>query len=136
MKNKILLLAVIALILGGRDLVTSRLDLPTSKDISAKKALIIQREMQLDSARNVKTDSSAVMAVKDSSRSLMGEDSAEMSAATQKAEQQKAEQLQKAAQQKVAQQQKLAQQKLAQQQKVEQQKLAQQQKIAQIGRAH
>lgn len=151
MKNKILLVAVIALILGGCDWVRSKLDLPTSKDIAAKKALIIQREMQLDSARNIKADSTSVIAVKDSSKSLMGEDSAEMSAATQraeqqriadeeavrkldaqqkaiqqqKAEQQKAEQLQKAAQQKVAQQ-----QKLAQQQKVEQQKLAQQQKVA------
>ena len=61
MNNKILLVCVSAtLILGGCDWVRSRLDLPTSKDIAAKKALIVKREMQQDSQKNVKLDSGAV----------------------------------------------------------------------------
>jgi len=61
MNNKILLVCVSAtLILGGCDWVRSRLDLPTSKDIAAKKALIVKREMQQDSQKNAKLDSGAV----------------------------------------------------------------------------
>lgn len=61
MNNKILLVCVSAtLILGGCDWVRSRLDLPTSKDIAAKKALIVKREMQQDSQKNSKLDSGAV----------------------------------------------------------------------------
>ena len=61
MNNKILLVCVAAtLILGGCDWVRSRLDLPTSKDIAAKKAFIVKKETQLDSQKNAKLDSGAV----------------------------------------------------------------------------
>lgn len=142
MKIKILLVcAALALVISGCDWVRSRLDLPTSKDIAAKRALIIQREMQLDSSRSKTVDSSAAMAGSDSSKSIMSEDSAEMSAAKQRAEQQRIEDEaavkrleaeQNTAKQK-AEQRKIADQKAAEQQKIAAQK-AEQQRVAELKR--
>src|SRR5574344_1738281 len=137
MNNKILLVCIAAtLILGGCDWVRSRLDLPTSKDIAAKKALIIKREMQLDSQRNAKLDSSTVQ-VRDSASNAKAIAEAEADDARLEAQQKEVQA--KMAQQQIAQQkeqQRIAQQKEQQRiaQKKEQQRIAQkkeQQRIAQ-----
>src|SRR5574344_1424193 len=128
MNNKILLVCIAAtLILGGCDWVRSRLDLPTSKDIAAKKALIIKREMQLDSQRNAKLDSSTVQ-VRDSASNAKAIAEAEADDARLEAQQKEVQA--KMAQQQIAQQkeqQRIAQQK--EQQRIAQQK--EQQRIAQ-----
>src|SRR5574344_1344189 len=128
MNNKILLVCIAAtLILGGCDWVRSRLDLPTSKDIAAKKALIIKREMQLDSQRNAKLDSSTVQ-VRDSASNAKAIAEAEADDARLEAQQKEVQA--KMAQQQIAQQKE--QQRIAQQK--EQQRIAQlkeQQRIAQ-----
>src|SRR5574344_2108070 len=144
MNNKILLVCMEAtLILGGCDWVRSRLDLPTSKDIAAKKALIIKREMQLDSQRNAKVDSSTVQ-VRDSASNAKAIAEAEADDARLEAQQKEVQA--KMAQQQIAQQkeqQRIAQQKeqqrIAQQkeqqriaQQKEQQRIAQQQKARQV----
>src|SRR5574344_2919364 len=144
MNNKILLVCIAAtLILGGCDWVRSRLDLPTSKDIAAKKALIIKREMQLDSQRNAKLDSSTVQ-VRDSASNAKAIAEAEADDARLEAQQKEVQA--KMAQQQIAQQkeqQRIAQQKeqqrIAQQkeqqriaQQKEQQRIAQQQKARQV----
>src|SRR5574344_509725 len=141
MNNKILLVCIAAtLILGGCDWVRSRLDLPTSKDIAAKKALIIKREMQLDSQRNAKLDSSTVQ-VRDSASNAKAIAEAEADDARLEAQQKEVQA--KMAQQQIAQQkeqQRIAQQKEQQRiaQKKEQQRIAQQkeqQRIAQQQKA-
>ena len=126
MNNKILLVCIAAtLILGGCDWVRSRLDLPTSKDIAAKKALIIKREMQLDSQRNAKLDSSTVQ-VRDSASNAKAIAEAEADDARLEAQQKEVQA--KMAQQQIAQQKE--QQRIAQQK--EQQRIAQQQKARQV----
>src|SRR5574344_1178553 len=126
MNNKILLVCMEAtLILGGCDWVRSRLDLPTSKDIAAKKALIIKREMQLDSQRNAKVDSSTVQ-VRDSASNAKAIAEAEADDARLEAQQKEVQA--KMAQQQIAQQKE--QQRIAQQK--EQQRIAQQQKARQV----
>src|SRR5574344_319148 len=135
MNNKILLVCIAAtLILGGCDWVRSRLDLPTSKDIAAKKALIIKREMQLDSQRNAKLDSSTVQ-VRDSASNAKAIAEAEADDARLEAQQKEVQA--KMAQQRIAQQkeqQRIAQQKEQQRiaQQKEQQRIAQQQKARQV----
>src|SRR5574344_827766 len=135
MNNKILLVCIAAtLILGGCDWVRSRLDLPTSKDIAAKKALIIKREMQLDSQRNAKLDSSTVQ-VRDSASNAKAIAEAEADDARLEAQQKEVQA--KMAQQQIAQQkeqQRIAQQKEQQRiaQQKEQQRIAQQQKARQV----
>src|SRR5574344_440345 len=135
MNNKILLVCIAAtLILGGCDWVRSRLDLPTSKDIAAKKALIIKREMQLDSQRNAKVDSSTVQ-VRDSASNAKAIAEAEADDARLEAQQKEVQA--KMAQQQIAQQkeqQRIAQQKEQQRiaQQKEQQRIAQQQKARQV----
>src|SRR5574344_2186084 len=135
MNNKILLVCMEAtLILGGCDWVRSRLDLPTSKDIAAKKALIIKREMQLDSQRNAKVDSSTVQ-VRDSASNAKAIAEAEADDARLEAQQKEVQA--KMAQQQIAQQkeqQRIAQQKEQQRiaQQKEQQRIAQQQKARQV----
>src|SRR5574344_383359 len=135
MNNKILLVCIAAtLILGGCDWVRSRLDLPTSKDIAAKKALIIKREMQLDSQRNAKLDSSTVQ-VRDSASNAKAIAEAEADDARLEAQQKEVQA--KMAQQQIAQQkeqQRIAQQKEQQRiaQQKEQQRIAQQKEQQQI----
>src|SRR5574344_1807315 len=135
MNNKILLVCIAAtLILGGCDWVRSRLDLPTSKDIAAKKALIIKREMQLDSQRNAKLASSTVQ-VRDSASNAKAIAEAEADDARLEAQQKEVQA--KMAQQRIAQkkeQQRIAQKKEQQRiaQQKEQQRIAQQQKARQV----
>src|SRR5574344_2142878 len=126
MNNKILLVCIAAtFILLGCDWVRSRLDFLTSKDIAAKKALIIKREMQLDSQRNAKLDSSTVQ-VRDSASNAKAIAEAEADDARLEAQQKEVQA--KMAQQQIAQQKE--QQRIAQQK--EQQRIAQQQKARQV----
>jgi hypothetical protein len=131
MNNKILLVCIAAtLILGGCDWVRSRLDMPTSKDIAAKKALIVKREMQLDSQRNAKLDSSAVK-VRDSASNAKAIAEAEADDAQLEA-QQKEVQAKMAQQQQAAQQQQLAKQQAAPKQQMVAQPAAPQQQTANV----